>query len=238
MKNDARRNSGDGFVYVAATEAHPGLVKIGFTRQEPRKCVRQFSTGSPHAFEILHVFETNDPRWLERTLHTHFAVRRVNAGREFFRVTLEEILKAARQISEEQRYKEDLDKARKRIEAATIWWIRGKKSVPKAITLGSLSVSRDRVQAVIALCVMAIPSSIINAWVVSNFDWVKVLEVPFWAFIYLTALPFGWLVQFGAIFLTTWIIRKVDRPRNLDDLEVLRLRLARDLRLDSADLKI
>lgn len=81
------KTSGEGFIYVLSNKAYPGLVKIGYTRQDPEQRAAQlFSSGVPYPFEIEATFKCKDAQWTE--LSTHNSLQRFKAGdREFFKLT-------------------------------------------------------------------------------------------------------------------------------------------------------
>lgn len=79
-----------GFVYVMSNESMPGIYKIGMTEGAPLKRCAELSssTSAPQPFEVMMYLETEDPRFLERTLHAVFSKGRVSENREFFMVDL------------------------------------------------------------------------------------------------------------------------------------------------------
>jgi hypothetical protein len=84
-----------GIVYVLINEAMPGLVKIGFTKDELINRIRGLdSTGVPLPFECFCAFEVADCRRIEQLVHDVFNDQRVRANREFFRVSPERVRSA------------------------------------------------------------------------------------------------------------------------------------------------
>jgi hypothetical protein len=96
-----------GHVYIAVTEAHPGLVKIGFTTRSPEKRIQQFSTGSPVPFRLAYSAPVGNPRGVEQAVHAALHRFRVNQQREFFSVTVQEAITAIHRISEEVRRRDE-----------------------------------------------------------------------------------------------------------------------------------
>ena len=84
---------------------------------------------------------------------------------------------------------------------------------------------------------MAVAASVFNSWVVSGFDWSEVAKVPTVSFIFTTFLPMGWFGLFGIGAAIVRIVREVDWPKNRAELETMRQRPARELRLDPADIR-
>nr|MBA4203268.1 hypothetical protein [Ralstonia sp.] len=75
-----------GFVYIAASESMPGVLKIGSTEKSPRLRVDELSraTGVPTPFEVVCYIDVRQPREVERQIHQQLAHLRVNKSREFF----------------------------------------------------------------------------------------------------------------------------------------------------------
>jgi hypothetical protein len=75
----------------------PGLLKIGLTTRSVPDRVAELSatTGDPAAFRIEAYFESSDPQSHETWAHGRLAHRRL-PGKEFFRVSVDEAIKAAR----------------------------------------------------------------------------------------------------------------------------------------------
>lgn len=90
-----------GHVYVLSNIGSfgEGVFKIGMTRRlEPLDRVKELGDASvPFRFDVHAMIYSEDAPDLERTLHQHFASRRVNMinlRREYFHVTLDEIKEA------------------------------------------------------------------------------------------------------------------------------------------------
>lgn len=243
----ARRATGEGYVYVAATEAHPGLLKIGFTRQDPRKRIQQFSTGSPHPFQILDLFKVADPEGLEKALHRRFAEQRVNEGREFFAVSLSNVKLAVRMFAEEVRYREDLETAQEQLDKATVWRIRD-GAWRKWPIWAQLKTTFDRRWIKwLTFIVVAQAMGLLNHLMFNDGEWSKLGGyLDGWRFLYYPIIPLSWLVALcglllvaipsGVIFVA--LIEMIDSKKNRPELEALRQRLAQEMRLKVSDLKI
>lgn len=63
--------------------------KIGYTKNNVEKRVKQLQTGSPDIITIKHVFESKHGMKIERTLHRIYSYKRICG--EFFDLTLEDI---------------------------------------------------------------------------------------------------------------------------------------------------
>lgn len=81
-----------GYVYLAASLGSPGLIKIGYTKGDPKKRVAQLQTGNPQGVRLVHAIAVSDPKSVERVLHRHFATKRKRG--EWFQVSVSEARKA------------------------------------------------------------------------------------------------------------------------------------------------
>jgi hypothetical protein len=68
----------------------PGLIKIGYTRDDPNKRVKQLnaSTGVAMDFDLEWAFGCYNAIELEQEVHTHLASFRINNNREFFKISV------------------------------------------------------------------------------------------------------------------------------------------------------
>ncbi|WP_144156526.1 GIY-YIG nuclease family protein [Paraburkholderia sp. BCC1885] len=84
-----------GFVYVLSNDCMPGIYKIGFTERAPAERLEQLSsaTSVPVEFDLVLFAQVKNPRALEKKLHDHFDMDRVNPGREFFNCSIREIMR-------------------------------------------------------------------------------------------------------------------------------------------------
>jgi len=78
-----------GWVYVLENKAMPGLVKIGFTTGCPIKRAKALSSpsGIPSPFILVEGSKVYCARRVEAMAHKMLAMFRVDASREFFKVT-------------------------------------------------------------------------------------------------------------------------------------------------------
>ncbi len=85
-----------GFVYVMTNPSLKGMVKIGYTLRSPDERAAELSgtSGIPTPFKVAYSFECDDPEAVEQRLHNRFASTRVNFGREFFRLSVGEVIEA------------------------------------------------------------------------------------------------------------------------------------------------
>jgi hypothetical protein len=90
----------EGYLYILSNAEMPGLLKIGITIRSVTERVAELSstTGVPVPFTVEAHFESRDPKSDEAAIHKLLAQHRV-PGREFFRVTLADALKAARSVT-------------------------------------------------------------------------------------------------------------------------------------------
>ena len=78
------------YVYILSNVAMPGLIKIGYTRDDPNKRVKQLnaSTGVAMDFDLEWAFGCYNAIELEQEVHTHLASFRINNNREFFKISV------------------------------------------------------------------------------------------------------------------------------------------------------
>ena len=83
----------EGFVYVLSNpQFKEGVYKIGLTRNPIVERMKQlYNTSVPVAFQQEFALEVDDCVKVERELHVHFESKRINARREFFQLTLEDL---------------------------------------------------------------------------------------------------------------------------------------------------
>jgi len=90
----------EGYVYILLNPALKGQVKIGCTTNSPEDRASELSrTGVPHEFVVAYAERVSDCEAVERLLHEKFAGVRVNPNREFFRVTVQDAIRAAIELA-------------------------------------------------------------------------------------------------------------------------------------------
>ena len=99
-------NSGKQYVYVLTNESMPGLCKIGFTKNMPHKRVKQLdrSTSIPTGFKVEWSYPCYNAIQLEGEVHKVLDSYRVNRGREFFRISLQEVKETIERLGEKYNY--------------------------------------------------------------------------------------------------------------------------------------
>jgi hypothetical protein len=87
-------------LYILSNSSVPGLLKIGLTTRPVAERVSELNaaTGVATAFTIEAYFESSDPQRHEIALHNSLAHSRVK-GKEFFRVTVDQAIKAAHKVT-------------------------------------------------------------------------------------------------------------------------------------------
>ena len=83
-----------GYVYVTKTKCLKGLYKIGATFRTASQRIKELSrTSVPDPFVLVACVPTPDPFGLERKVHEHFSVSRINGkSTEFFKIKEQEVL--------------------------------------------------------------------------------------------------------------------------------------------------
>ncbi|WP_323115295.1 GIY-YIG nuclease family protein [Klebsiella variicola] len=94
----------EGWVYVLSNPCMPGIYKVGMTTTSPEVRARELSsaTGVPAPFKIEAAFYTHSPLESEKEVHEALSEWRVNDSREFFELSLGEIIHACSQSCEAQ----------------------------------------------------------------------------------------------------------------------------------------
>lgn len=83
----------EGIVYVLTNESMPGLVKIGYTTQEiDDRLSNLYSTGVPLPFKCEYACHTDNIEELEKALHAAFSPQRINPKREFFQISIDQVI--------------------------------------------------------------------------------------------------------------------------------------------------
>lgn len=90
------------WIYVLSNPTIPGLLKIGYTMQDPIDRAKQISasTGVALPFELEYAFNCHNGSILERELHTYLDQYRVNNNREFFKIDLKEVITAIEKLGD------------------------------------------------------------------------------------------------------------------------------------------
>lgn len=93
-KIDNNSEEGSEYIYVLKNEYMPGILKIGYTYNDPAIRANQlYKTGVPTEFEVVFSVKCFNGMRIERYVHSKLKDSRVNAGREFFKVDLDEAVK-------------------------------------------------------------------------------------------------------------------------------------------------
>jgi len=91
-KIDTEGKLGSQYVYVLSNEYMPGLLKIGYTYNDPGVRAGQlFKTGVPDSFKIEYYGKCFNGMRVEREVHKKLKDKRVRDDREFFKTEVEEV---------------------------------------------------------------------------------------------------------------------------------------------------
>jgi T5orf172 domain len=87
-----------GWVYVITNKAMPGLVKVGYSMNDPEgRAVGLANTGSPHRYIVDYEMLVEQPFRVEQEAHVRLAELR--EGREWFRCSVEEAVAAIQSVA-------------------------------------------------------------------------------------------------------------------------------------------
>ena len=67
--------------------------KIGITKKDPQKRLKQLQTGSKEQLELLYYYNSSIPNLLESTLHRQFEQYRTREKGEWFNLPIDEVNK-------------------------------------------------------------------------------------------------------------------------------------------------
>lgn len=90
-------NATPEYVYIISNPSYDGLLKVGYTTREPEVRIRElFSTGVPTPFEIekIIVVPSGTGKEIEGLIHQELDEYRVNSRREFFKIEVDDVVKA------------------------------------------------------------------------------------------------------------------------------------------------
>ncbi|MEV4076662.1 GIY-YIG nuclease family protein [Nonomuraea fuscirosea] len=90
-----------GFVYIMTNPSYPGMIKIGLTKETPKRRAASLShhTGVPTDFIVIYDELVANCKAVESALHARFVSRRVNNRREFFWVPPKEAILALQELA-------------------------------------------------------------------------------------------------------------------------------------------
>lgn len=82
-----------GFIYILLEVDKDGgeRHKIGFTKNDPHKRLKQLSTGNSNIISVLKTYQTNNYVLIERHLHQRFKSKRTESNNEWFTLNDEDI---------------------------------------------------------------------------------------------------------------------------------------------------
>ena len=94
------------YVYVLSNPSMPGLLKVGYSKNNPHKRVKQLdrSTSIPTGFKVEWSYPCYNAIQLEGEVHKVLDSYRVNRGREFFRISLQEVKETVERLGEKYNY--------------------------------------------------------------------------------------------------------------------------------------
>lgn len=94
-------NQKAGYLYITATQAMPGLVKLGATRRlNPLVRLQELSSASvPYPYKCYGLVFSDDVFDLEKKIHDYFDSKRygLNKHKEFFKITPQEAIKVLKE---------------------------------------------------------------------------------------------------------------------------------------------
>lgn len=87
-----------GWIYVISNRAMPGLVKVGYSKNDPELRAKELNhTGSPHPYLVEYELLIDEPFNVEQRAHKILSSKR--EAKEWFRCTSEEAIAAIKQVA-------------------------------------------------------------------------------------------------------------------------------------------
>lgn len=83
-----------GYVYLILEVNQHGeeYHKIGISKNEPEKRLKQLQTGNPNRIDILNFYESKNYKHVEKWLHSRFYNKKTLAENEWFSLSNEDVL--------------------------------------------------------------------------------------------------------------------------------------------------
>jgi hypothetical protein len=83
-----------GYVYLILEVDKNGdeFYKIGISKNEPKKRLKQLQTGNPNKIDVLKTYESKNYKKVEQWLHSKYSLNRTDSNNEWFKLTDQDIL--------------------------------------------------------------------------------------------------------------------------------------------------
>ena len=84
----------NGFVYLLLEVNQYGeeYHKIGISKNEPEKRLKQLQTGNPNEIRVLKIYQSKNYKKIEKLLHSRFSNKKTLANNEWFHLSNEEVI--------------------------------------------------------------------------------------------------------------------------------------------------
>lgn len=87
-----------GWVYILSNKAMPGLLKIGYSKKDPKiRAYGLYNSGNPHPYIVDYEILIDDPYIIEQKIHRQLSSKR--EGKEWFRCSIEEAIAAFKTVA-------------------------------------------------------------------------------------------------------------------------------------------
>lgn len=94
------------FVYIMGDSGQDGCFKIGMTRGDVKKRIKQLQTGNGEEIYLVNYFKTEYPFFIEKCLHTKFFPSQKK--NEWFNLNVEDVVKFKEYCEEFEKIAESL----------------------------------------------------------------------------------------------------------------------------------
>lgn len=84
-----------GYVYLILEVDKNGdeFYKIGISKNEPQKRLKQLQTGNPNKIDILKHYKSKNYKKVEQWLHSKYSLNKTESNNEWFKLDDQEVLK-------------------------------------------------------------------------------------------------------------------------------------------------
>jgi hypothetical protein len=93
---------GTEWVYVLVHPQEPQLLKIGYTKKDPKERLKEINsqTGVAGEYRIVYMFRTVNGQRLETAIHTFLADRRIHPRKEHFEISRDEAIQIIKEVGQ------------------------------------------------------------------------------------------------------------------------------------------
>jgi hypothetical protein len=93
---------GTEWVYILVHPQEPQLLKIGYTKKDPKERLKEINsqTGVAGEYRLAYIFRTINGQRLETAVHSFLADRRIHPRKEHFEISREEAIQTIKEVGQ------------------------------------------------------------------------------------------------------------------------------------------